>query len=349
GFTERMIAEAEAAEAHGRAVQAASFAASGVELAASAVTARAADPENPVSLYHRPDVFAGVILRQSPTPSSVGRFSLVAPVEGDTTYRQLRFGLQDESGKLNLNAIPAMELEEIDEHYLLMSLPGMTDDIADAILDYIDEDDEVRPLGAESEYYEGLTPPYFAKNGPLESVEELLLVRGVTPQLLYGEDANRNGLLDPSEDDGPASPPLDDADGVLLPGWHAFLTIHSRESNLRPDGSKKIHINQGVLTELYDAIVEELDDEEAARFIVNYRMYGPNDGEYESDEGQTDEEGSGGEGAGGEDGNDSNGADPERPNSGSPQQPTRDQTAQLDRLAGGLARAISGAAEDGQV
>ena len=79
-----------------------------------------------------------------------------------------------------------------------MGLPGMTEDVADAILDWMDEDDEVRDYGAEASYYQGLSPPY-RPNGPLDTVEELLLVRGVTPQLMFGSDTNRNGMVDVHE------------------------------------------------------------------------------------------------------------------------------------------------------
>ncbi len=82
---------------------------------------------------------------------------------------------------------------------LLMGLPGMTEEIADAILDYMDEDDEPREFGAERDAYASLEPPYEPKNGPLHTVEELLLVLGVTPYLLFGTDANRNGLADMHE------------------------------------------------------------------------------------------------------------------------------------------------------
>src|SRR5204863_189714 len=66
-------------------------------------------------------------------------------------------------------------------HDILMKLPNMTEEIADAIIDWIDADDNPRPNGAESATYSGMTPPYRCKNGPLDSIEELLLVRGVTP------------------------------------------------------------------------------------------------------------------------------------------------------------------------
>src|SRR5690606_29558187 len=112
-----------------------------------------------------------------------------------------------------------------------------------------------------------------AKNGPLESIDELLQVVGVTPDLLYGEDANRNGLLEPNEDDGDVTAPFDNADGILDAGWASFLTLHSRESNLRSDGSEKIDLNQSLLTELYDLLEEEFDAD-IAQFITAYRLKG---------------------------------------------------------------------------
>ncbi len=124
---------------------------------------------------------------------------------------------------------------------LLMALPGMTEDVADAILDWLDEDDEMRPYGAESgDYYNTLATPYSAANGPLQSVEELLLVRGVTPTLLFGADVNRNGVIDPDEQQrfgiGIDTP------GAL--GWSAYLTVHGAEGSKRRDGAPRVKVNQ---------------------------------------------------------------------------------------------------------
>lgn len=58
--------------------------------------------------------------------------------------------------------------------------------IADAIIDWQDDDDEHRVNGAESDYYMGLSTPYPAKNKRLDSLEELLFVKGVTPELYNG-------------------------------------------------------------------------------------------------------------------------------------------------------------------
>jgi type II secretory pathway component PulK len=74
--------------------------------------------------------------------------------------------------------------------------------IVEAILDWRDPDDIPRVSGVESAYYLSLSPPHFAKNGPLDDLSELLLVRGVTPALYFGrssggpEPAYTTGLVD---------------------------------------------------------------------------------------------------------------------------------------------------------
>jgi DNA uptake protein ComE-like DNA-binding protein len=178
---------------------------------------------------------------------------------------------------------------------LLMSLPGLDAGIADAILDWIDEDDEAREYGAESAYYSTLEPPYAPKNGPLDTVEELLRVRGVTPEMLFGTDANRNGQIDPNEiatgaqslalgpsasmstsgfGDSTANSGLSMPTGSLDRGWAAYLTLHSRERNLTPEGQPRIYLNNPDLTMLYDEL-SAVFPEEWATFIVAYRQGGP--------------------------------------------------------------------------
>ena len=64
--------------------------------------------------------------------------------------------------------------------------------IVNSILDWIDPDDAERIQGAESDYYQTFDPPYFAKNGPIDDMSELLLIRGIreNPDLFYGPSAN---------------------------------------------------------------------------------------------------------------------------------------------------------------
>jgi hypothetical protein len=270
-FSELMLAETEAASRFVREAQARALADSGVELAAAWLGAP--DTESTENVYHNPSLFQSVLLVDHPSDRGRGRVSLVAPVESDSAGQALRYGMIDESSRININAIVGQELEDYVAREFLMYLPDMTEDVADAILDWIDGDDTVREYGVEGEWYLTLVPPYEPRNGPIASIEELLLVSGVTPELLFGEDANRNGLLDPSEDDGEASFPVDNADGLLNPGWAAYLTVHSKESNLRVDGTPKINLNESLLTELYDQLEEEFGTE-IATFITAYRLEG---------------------------------------------------------------------------
>jgi hypothetical protein len=93
----------------------------------------------------------------------------------------------------------------------------------------------------------------------LQTVDELRLIPGFTPALLDGEDTNRNGVLDPNENDGDASAPNDNADGRLDRGLRDFVTVYSQELNTSDAGEPRIFLNQGGqgLGELLQSIVED--------------------------------------------------------------------------------------------
>ncbi len=141
----------------------------------------------------------------------------------------------DEAGKLNINTATKEQL---------MALPYMESHIADAILDWRDGDENPRAEGAEVGYYENLTFRYPIRDGALKTVRELLQVKGMTKDLLYGEDTNLNGQLDYNEMDGDVSPPTDNGDSYLDQGWIAYLTCYSYESNVDADGTNRININE---------------------------------------------------------------------------------------------------------
>lgn len=65
---------------------------------------------------------------------------------------------------------------------------SLTPEITDAILDWVDKDEDNHLSGAESDYYLGLDPPYVAKNGPLDDISELLLIKGIyeNPEIYWG-------------------------------------------------------------------------------------------------------------------------------------------------------------------
>lgn len=61
-------------------------------------------------------------------------------------------------------------------------------EIVDSLTDWIDENDDELDNGAESSFYDSLEKPIVPRNGPVEFIDELLLVKGVTRDLLYGND-----------------------------------------------------------------------------------------------------------------------------------------------------------------
>ena len=169
----------------------------------------------------------------------------------------------------------------------LLGLPGMTEDIADAILDWLDEDEDPRPMGAEfSDYYMNLQPQYRPTNGPLQSIEQLLLVRGITPKHLFGYDENRNGVLDSDEqsklsmgiEPGMAPGQIVATDPNVTPppplGWAPFFTLHSQEKNVTNEGLARVNVNSQDLQALHQQLLDAGLNELQASFIVAYRLAG---------------------------------------------------------------------------
>ncbi len=95
-----------------------------------------------------------------------------------------RVQIGDETGKMNVNLAPGYLL------YNLLIMVGLeeaeADMITDSIEDWRDRDDLNRLNGAESNYYQALQEPYLAKNGLFDVPEDLLLVKGITPEIYYG-------------------------------------------------------------------------------------------------------------------------------------------------------------------
>ncbi len=100
------------------------------------------------------------------------------------------------------------------------------------------------------------------------------MVQGVTPALLFGMDANRNGVIDPGEAGSEMLMDASNEDGSMDRGWSAYLTLHSMEANTRPDGRRRINVNGDDMEKLFDELSEVLD-EQSATFIVAYRQNGP--------------------------------------------------------------------------
>jgi general secretion pathway protein K len=151
----------------------------------------------------------------------------------------------DETGKINPNAVDPILI------YNLLVMIGVTpeqsDVITQSLLDWIDPDDLVHELGAESDFYFSLDPPYPAKNALLDVPEELLLVRGVTPEIFYGRKTST-----------PEGEPMQ------LYGLQDYVTTFS--------GAAQINLNAAPLPVLMAIPGVSLD---VARAIVQARQVAP--------------------------------------------------------------------------
>jgi general secretion pathway protein K len=99
--------------------------------------------------------------------------------------------ITSEAGKVNINAVSDTTLRKIIGQ---LGLEGDARDIVvDSILDWRDPGELHRLNGAKNDYYQSLKEPYNCKNGNLDSIEELLLVRGVTPGLFSGRKETKKG------------------------------------------------------------------------------------------------------------------------------------------------------------
>lgn len=290
-FTGVMVAYDDSAYLSGDLVRARVAADSGTEAIRLILAQPKTSRDDMGGVYNNPSLFQAIAVSVQDT-SNACDFSVPAPdLNENGMLSGIRFGLQDESARLNLNTLIVLdensegllaalslmtdsdsstELPTSIATSLLLALPGMTEEIADSILDWLDEDDEPRPYGAEVEYYSGLPTPYEPTNGPISSVEELLLVSGMTPTLLFGADSNRNGVLDPDEQQ--RFNVTVDTPGAL--GLAAYFTIHGQEANKQRDGAFRVNINADDLETLYQDLTDALGDEVYASFICAYRMAG---------------------------------------------------------------------------
>ena len=112
----------------------------------------------------------------------------------------VRVQVSDACGRVDLNAAPFQTLAR---------LTGDTA-LAQAIVDW-------RGSGQEAEYYRSLPCPYAPRQGRFESTGELLLVKGMTPDLYYGA-GGRPGLKD-------------------------LTTVMSPSINTTSDGKQRINMN----------------------------------------------------------------------------------------------------------
>lgn len=139
-------------------------------------------------------------LGMAPTDSSIDSYRDVwaidypeLPFENGT----LKLKISDENSKINLSVL-ANEVVDQTPYYVITQTfflnMGLPVDLADTIIDWVDIDDAPYPYGAESNYYNSLPNPYKSKNAAMDSINELLMIKGITPAVFYGFSSGMVGI-----------------------------------------------------------------------------------------------------------------------------------------------------------
>lgn len=211
-------------------------------------------------LFNAPGQFRDTLLGR-------GKFRVIRPGQADEGGGTV-YGVTDEESRLNINTATPSELTKI---------VGLTPDVAAAIVDWRDGDNAVTAGGAESPYYASLQPPYRPRNGPFPTIRELLMVRGVSRELLFGDSfipsPNQSAL--PERTTSEMSPkanlnsrPTDDSEFSPESGWAAWFTAFSSVQNMDASGVDRINLQTADVAALTGVrgVTPEI-----ARAIVAYR------------------------------------------------------------------------------
>ena len=277
-FSEWMFLERKAVYLRGEELQVQYVAESGQQLLETFAAQPRKVRRTAGGVYDNPGLFRGVVVLDDGPGGRRARFSVVNPLSAAQRGEQVRFGLEDESARLNLAVLTRWEQSHPGSaQRALLNLPGMTIQVADAILDWIDPDDQPRPFGAEADFYEGLDPSYAPRNGTPELIEELLLVKGVTRELLFGRDTTTVIIGGDPEDARSVAPrPSSPGRFQMEPQrpWAALLTLYSAERNVTLDGVPRINLNDTDLANLRQRLVPVFDPD-WVEFIIAYRQFGP--------------------------------------------------------------------------
>jgi type II secretory pathway component PulK len=164
-------------------------------------------------------------------PVGDGYFWILRPDYSDAQLPA--FGLTEESAKVNVN------YSSFDK---ISRLPIISYTAASSLMDWIDDDSTVERDGAETSYYASLRDfdPYYCKNARLETVEEVLMIRGFTRQMVYGDGTapplgQRSGTI------GAGNNFI--SDPALARGLYDLMTIYSAENNTTAGGEQRINVN----------------------------------------------------------------------------------------------------------
>jgi DNA uptake protein ComE-like DNA-binding protein len=111
-------------------------------------------------------------------------------------------------------------------------------------------------------------PPYKPRSAAFQTVREMLMVRGITPDLLLAKDVHQNGLLEDLSDGANEPPKYRDTVSEDDLGWAGILTVDSAAKNVNAAGDDRVNIQTADETSLttVKGITRDI-----ARAMVAYR------------------------------------------------------------------------------
>jgi DNA uptake protein ComE-like DNA-binding protein len=168
----------------------------------------------------------GAFFHQLVTDEGTDKWYFTVYTVGVPGEKEPRYGLSDESAKINLNkASAAMLFRAFDfPTALVQQITGEQTEATNS------------PL-SEAKLPELTIRPQF------NTLDDLLLVNGIPPGMIYGEDANHNFALEPNEDDGDSSFPPDDGDGQLFLGLQDLITVFTYEFDITHEKLPRVQLN----------------------------------------------------------------------------------------------------------
>ncbi|MDR1492626.1 MAG: general secretion pathway protein GspK [Planctomycetaceae bacterium] len=270
-FVALTSSELNAARQRGRDIQIQYAVQSGVSLVEATAMQSELERQKLGGTYDNPRLFCAVSTSDNPLDSqSQPHLTIIAPRIKNGQFAGIRYGLVNESAKLHLAKILEWETANSgDGVKALQHLPGMTVQTAEAILDWIDADNRQRTSGAEAAYYTRRRLPYRPRNAVPATLEEFLLVRGVTRRLMFGNDENFNFVNDFYEK--PSTPQHSGETPAVA--WSYLLTVIGAERDANPEGRVRIDLNESNLEFLHTQLKSRVNAE-IADFVVWYRQYG---------------------------------------------------------------------------
>ncbi|MEI7938902.1 MAG: general secretion pathway protein GspK [Verrucomicrobiota bacterium] len=223
---------------------------SGVEYARWVLANSLANPMEPYDSLDQPWATGSGFLGPTNNP--------IASVQNPLTigHGTVNWKITDLESKFNINSPEPILQQVLPQALTLMGVaPGEATPIVNSILDWIDPDDQTHVEGAETPYYEGLTPPYASKNGPIDDISELLLIKGVTPEIYYGGIATNVQPNYYSQNRDQYGRSVSAAPSVTAGLTNLFTPLSSGKININTASEEVLQLIPGVDAMMAEAIV----------------------------------------------------------------------------------------------